>query len=116
MSSAPNSLSRPEESSGSGSLRKNTMPGGVTESILKELNESLCCIVVNASTCLRMLAADSPNLEGARETANRTISASNRAAEAASHLRSLFSETNKRIEPVTPCKGGSSTVAPGGAL
>lgn len=116
MSSAPNSLSRPEESSGSGSLRKFSMPGGMTESILKELNESLCCIVVNASTCLRMLTADSPNVEGARETANRTISASNRAAEAASHLRSLFSETNKRIEPVTPCKGGSSTVAPGGTL
>lgn len=116
MSSAPNSLSRPEESSGSGSLRKISMPGGMTESILKELTESLCCIVVNASTCLRMLTADSPNVEGARETAIRTISASNRAAEAASHLRSLFSETNKRIEPVTPCKGGSSTVAPGGAL
>ena len=116
MTSAPNSLSRPEESSGSGSLRQITVPGGMTESILKELSESLCCIVINASTCLRMLAADSPNLEGARETTNRMISASNRAAEAASHLRTLFSETSKPIEPVTPCKGGSSRVAPGDTL
>ena len=43
-------------------------------------------------TCLRMLAADQPNVEGARETARRTIRASNRAAEAVSRLRTLFTE------------------------
>jgi hypothetical protein len=116
MSSAPNSLSRPEESSGSGSLRKTTTPGQMAESILKELNESLCCVVINASTCLRMLSADPPNVEGAREAGGRTIGASNRAAEAVSHLRALFSETNKRIEAVCPSKGGSSRVAQGGTL
>ena len=88
----------------------------MTESIAKELNECLCAIVINSSTCLRMLSANPPNVEGALETARRTIRASNRAAEAVSHLRVLFSETNKRIETVAPSRGGSSRVAPGGTL
>ena len=115
MSSAPNSLT-PEGLSGSGSLHKGTAPGRLTESILKELNESLCCVIVNASTCLRMLTADSPNVEGARETAGRTINAGNRAAEAVSHLRALFSETSKRIETVAPSREESSRIATGGTL
>ena len=93
-----------------------TTPGGLTESIAKELNECLCAIVINASTCLRMLSADPPNVEGARETARRTISCTNRAAEAVSHLRALFSETNKHIETVVPSRERSSRVAQGGTL
>jgi len=58
----------------------------MAEPIAKELNECLCGIVINACTCLRMLSADPPNVEGARETARRTIRCSNRAAEAVSHL------------------------------
>jgi hypothetical protein len=96
-------------------LRRTTL-GRTIEPIAKELNESLCCVVVNASTCLRMLAADPPNVEGARETTRRTILASNRAAEAVSHLRALFFETNKRIETVAPSREGSSRVARGGTL
>ena len=91
-------------------------PGGLTESIAKELNECLCAIVINASTCLRMLSADPKNVEGARETARRTISCTNRAAEAVSHLRALFSETNKHIETVAPSRERSSRVAQGGTL
>jgi hypothetical protein len=93
-----------------------TTPGGLTESIAKELNECLCAIVINTSTCLRMLSADPPNVEGARETARRTISCSNRAAEAVSNLRALFSETSKRIETVARSREGSSRVAQGGTL
>ena len=96
-------------------LRTATL-GRMTESIAKELNECLCAIVINSSTCLRMLSADPPNVEGARETARRTISCANRAAQAVSHLRSLFSETSKRIETVVPSKGGPSRLAPGGTL
>jgi len=58
----------------------------------------------------------SPNIEGACETARRTISCTNRAAEAVSHLCALFSETNKRIETIAPSGKESSTVAPGGTL
>src|SRR5215469_9880021 len=63
--------------------------GRMTESIAKELNECLCAIVVNSSTCLRMLSANPPNVEGALETARRTIRSSNRAAEAVSRLSTL---------------------------
>ena len=82
--------------------------GRMTESIAKELNESLCGVVINASACLRMLAGDPPNLEGARETARRTIRASNRAAEAVSRLSVLLGETNKVITTVAPSIKGSS--------
>jgi hypothetical protein len=81
--------------------------GRMTESIAKELNESLCGVVVNASTCLRMLTADPPNVEGARETTRRTIRASNRAAEAVSRLSTLLGETNKGIKTVASIRGSS---------
>src|SRR5262249_19687397 len=116
MSSAANSLSQLGRRPGSSSLRKVTTPGRLTEAIAKELNECLCVIVVNASTCLRMLSANPPNVEGARETARRTICCTNRAAEAVSNLRALFSETNKRIETIAPSGKESSTVALGGTL
>ena len=88
----------------------------MTESIAKELNECLCAIVINASTCRRMLSADLPNVEGARETVRRTICCSNRASEAVSHLRVLFSKTNKRIETIAASRKESSKVAAGGTL
>jgi len=93
-----------------------TTPGGLTESIAKELNECLCAIVINSSTCLRMLSADPPNVEGARETARRTICCTTRAADAVSHLPAFFFETNKRMEKVASSREESSRVAQGGAL
>ena len=66
--------------------------GRTTESIAKELNECLCAIAINSSTCLRMLLANPQNIEGALETARRTIRSSNRAAEAVSLLSTLFTE------------------------
>ena len=92
MNSAQNSLTQPEEWPESRSFRKGTTLGRMAESIAKQLNESLCGVVINASTCLRMLASDPPNVEGARETASRTIRASNRAAEAVSRLSALLGE------------------------
>jgi len=89
MNSAQNSLAQPGARPESLSLRKFATAGRMTEPIAKELNECLCVIVVNASTCLRMLAAEPPNVEGARETARRTIRDSNRAAEAVSRLTTL---------------------------
>jgi len=47
--------------------------GVLTASITHEVNQPLAGIVTNATTCLRMLAAEPPNLDGARETARRTI-------------------------------------------
>jgi signal transduction histidine kinase len=56
-------------------------------------------IVTNASTCLRMLDANPPNLEGARETARRTIRDGNRASEVVTRLRGLFSRKSATFEP-----------------
>ena len=64
--------------------------GTLTASIAHELNQPLSGIVTNASTCLRMLAADPPNVDGARETARRTIRDGNRASEVITRLRALF--------------------------
>ncbi len=74
--------------------------GVLTASIAHEINQPLSGIVTNASTCMRMLAADPPNVEGARETVRRTIRDGNRAAEVVNRLRALFSKKETTLEPV----------------
>jgi len=66
--------------------------GVLTASIAHEVNQPLAGIVTNANTCLRMLIADPPNVEGARKTAQRTIRDSTRAAEVITKLRALFTQ------------------------
>jgi PAS domain S-box-containing protein len=58
-----------------------TTLGALTASIAHEVNQPLSGIITNAGTCLRMLAADPPNVEGALETARRTIRDGHRAAD-----------------------------------
>jgi C4-dicarboxylate-specific signal transduction histidine kinase len=72
----------------------------LTASIAHEVNQPLSGIVTNASTCLRMLAADPPNVEGARETALRTIRDANRAADVITRLRALFGTKSTAAEAV----------------
>ena len=74
--------------------------GALTASIAHEVNQPLSGIITNAGTCLRMLAADPPNVEGARETARRTIRDGNRAADVITRLRALFSKRAPTVEPV----------------
>jgi PAS domain S-box-containing protein len=74
--------------------------GTLTASIAHELTQPLSGIVTNASTCLRMLAADPPNVEGARETARRTIRDGNRASDVITRLRALFSKKDTATERV----------------
>src|SRR5467141_3019153 len=74
--------------------------GVLTASIAHEINQPLSGIVTNASTCLRMLAADPPNVDGARETARRTIRDGNRASDVITRLRSLFSKKAFTLEPL----------------
>jgi PAS domain S-box-containing protein len=64
--------------------------GAMTASIAHEVNQPLAGIVTNASTCIRMLDANPPDIDGARETARRTIRDGNRAAEVVTRLRALF--------------------------
>jgi C4-dicarboxylate-specific signal transduction histidine kinase len=77
-----------------------TTMGALTASIAHEVNQPLAGIVTNANTCLRMLAADPPNIVGARETARRTIRDGNRASDVITRLRSLFSRKEPANEPV----------------
>ncbi|MCP1625299.1 PAS domain-containing protein [Pseudomonas nitroreducens] len=74
--------------------------GALTASIAHEVNQPLAGIITNASTCLRMLGAETPNLEGARETARRTIRDGNRAADVIKRLRSLFARHEAVSEQV----------------
>jgi PAS domain S-box-containing protein len=77
-----------------------TSLGALTASIAHEVNQPLAGIVTNASTCLRMLAAEPPNVDGARETARRTIRDGNRASEVITRLRALFSKQGATADPV----------------
>ncbi len=77
-----------------------TSLGVLTASIAHEVNQPLSGIITNASTCLRMLATDPPNVDGARETARRTIRDGNRASEVISRLRALFSKKDVTMEPM----------------
>ncbi|MGZ5233413.1 MAG: PAS domain-containing sensor histidine kinase [Burkholderiales bacterium] len=75
-----------------------TSLGVLTASIAHEVNQPLSGIITNASTCLRMLDADPPNVEGARETTRRTIRDGNRASDVITRLRALFSKNEFMFE------------------
>jgi signal transduction histidine kinase len=77
-----------------------TSLGALTGSIAHEVNQPLSGIVTNASTCLRMLAAEPPNVDGARETARRTIRDANRASDVITRLRALFAKKSAVSESV----------------
>jgi signal transduction histidine kinase len=77
-----------------------TSLGALTASIAHEVNQPLSGIMTNASTCLRMLAADPPNIDGARETARRTIRDGNRASDVITRLRALFAKKDATTESV----------------
>ena len=74
--------------------------GALTASIAHEVNQPLAGVVSNASTCLRMLASETPNLEGARETARRAIRDAMRAADVITRLRALLLRKPPTTEPV----------------
>jgi PAS domain S-box-containing protein len=77
-----------------------TSMGALAASIAHEVNQPLAGILTNANTCLRMLAADPPDVGGARETARRTIRDGNRACDVVTRLRSFFVKKDWTTEPV----------------
>lgn len=74
--------------------------GALTASIAHEVNQPLTGIITNANTCMRMLNADPPNVEGARETVRRTIRDGRRASDVITRLRALFSGKERAAESV----------------
>ena len=77
-----------------------TSLGALTASIAHEVSQPLAGIVTNASTCLRTLSADPPNIDVAREAARRAIRDGNRASEVITRLRTLFSKKQIEVEPL----------------
>jgi PAS domain S-box-containing protein len=77
-----------------------TSLGALTASIAHEVNQPLFGITTNASTCVRMLGGDPPNLEGAREMARRIIRDGNRASEVITRLRAMFVKRDPIAESV----------------
>jgi PAS domain S-box-containing protein len=74
--------------------------GTMTASIAHELHQPLCGMVINASTCQRMLGKNPPNIDAALETARRTIRDANRASAVISRLRALFGKNGAVTESV----------------
>lgn len=77
-----------------------TSLGALAASIAHEVNQPLSGIVTNASTCLRMLSAQPPDVDGACLTARRMIRDGNRASEVIGRLRALFGKKESIIEVV----------------
>src|SRR5262249_25045011 len=67
-------------------------------SIAHEVNQPLAGIMANIGTCRRMLDAQPPNLDGARETVKRTTRDADRASEVISRLRALFNKKPSTVE------------------
>ncbi len=74
--------------------------GALTASIAHEVNQPLSGVITNASTCLRMLDANPPNVDGARETTRRTIRDGHRASDVITRLRALFGRKKASIEAI----------------
>lgn len=66
--------------------------GALTASIAHEINQPLAGITTNTSTLSRMLGADPPNIEGAREAVRRTLRDARRASDVVTRLRALYSK------------------------
>jgi PAS domain S-box-containing protein len=77
-----------------------TSLGALAASIAHEVNQPLAGIVTNASTCLRTLSADPPDIDTAREVARRMIRDSKRASDVIARLRTLSSKKEFTAEPV----------------
>jgi PAS domain S-box-containing protein len=88
-----------------------TSLGELTASIAHEVNQPLAGIITNASTGLRMLTADPPDVEGAIRTAQRTLRDGNRASQVIQRLRGLFRKQDFSPEPFDLVEAGQEVLA-----
>jgi PAS domain S-box-containing protein len=77
-----------------------TTMGEMTASLAHEVNQPIAAAVTNANTCVRWLAADTPNLEEARAAAMRIVKDGRRAGEIISRIRLLFKKGTPQRELV----------------
>jgi len=72
--------------------RVTTMGEFGTASLAHEVNQTDCGGSHDASTCLRWLTRERPDVEEAREAASRAVKDATRAAEIITRVRLLFKE------------------------
>jgi PAS domain S-box-containing protein len=77
-----------------------TMMGELTASLAHEVNQPITAAVINANTCARWLAGDTPNIQEARDAAIRSAKDGTRAADIISRIRLLFKKGTPVREPV----------------
>lgn len=85
--------------------------GELAASIAHEVNQPLSGVITNASTCLRMLAADPPDIEGAIKTAQRSIRDGNRASEVIRRLRGLYRKQGFALEAIDLNEAAQEVIA-----
>ena len=77
-----------------------TMMGELSASLAHEINQPISGAITNASTCLRRLDREEPDLEGARSAATKIIRDANRAAEIINRVKLFFRKGVVTKEPV----------------
>jgi C4-dicarboxylate-specific signal transduction histidine kinase len=77
-----------------------TAMGELTASLAHEVNQPIAATVTDASTCLRWLTRDHPDVEEAREAASRAVKDATRAAEIIGRIRLLFKKGTPQRELV----------------
>jgi C4-dicarboxylate-specific signal transduction histidine kinase len=77
-----------------------TSMGELAASLAHEVNQPIAAAVTNASTCLRWLSRDQPDLDEARAAASRIVQDGKRASEIVKRVRQLFKKDTLQREPV----------------
>ncbi|WP_426231990.1 AAA family ATPase [Pararhizobium sp. DWP3-4] len=77
-----------------------TALGEMTASIAHEVNQPLMAIVTNAATCIRWLSHDQPDIEEARQAAERIIRDGHRAGDVITSIRALARKSPLVMENV----------------
>ncbi len=77
-----------------------TTMGELTASLAHEVNQPIAATVINANSCLRWLAGDTPNIEKARAAAKRIVRDGTRAADIITRVRLLFGKDTSQRELV----------------
>jgi len=77
-----------------------TTMGELTASLAHEVNQPIAAALTDASTCLRWLMREQPDLAEAREAASRVAKDATRAAEIINRIRQLFRKTAPQRELV----------------
>ncbi|MBV9746985.1 MAG: PAS domain S-box protein, partial [Acidobacteriia bacterium] len=83
-------------------INRVSMMGELAASVAHEVNQPLAGIVSNGSACLRWLAHEVPNLEEAREAAQRIVRDGKRAGEIITRIRAMTKRTATPKEKLDP--------------